>query len=120
MNLRNVKGGDEGKPSIIVTAENSESSKLQFEFYISKSQKRSMGGKLSDIASKKGLSGIADVISGKSVKSISVVAGSASIDDILQKVDTGELEISDYVNVENSDGSVTIKLIIKPRSQDNK
>ena len=104
---------------MIATAENSESSKLQFEFYISKSQKRSLGGKLSDIASKKGLSGIADVISGKSLKSTSVVAGSANIDDILQKVDTGELEISDYVKVENSDGSVTIKLIIKPRSQDN-
>ena len=114
-----IKGGDEGKSSMIATAENSESSKLQFEFYISKSQKRSLGGKLSDIASKKGLSGIADVISGKSLKSTSVVAGSANIDDILQKVDTGELEISDYVKVENSDGSVTIKLIIKPRSQDN-
>ena len=78
-----------------------------------------MGGKLSDIASKKGLSGIADAVSGKSLKSTSVVAGSANIDDILQRVDIGELEISDKVIVKNSDGSVTIKLIIKPRSQDN-
>lgn len=113
-----IKGGDEGKPSIVATAENSESSKLQFEFYISKSQKKSMDGKLSSIASKKGLSGIAQVIEGKSLKSTSVVAGSANIDDILQKVDTGELEIFDYVQVENSDGSVTVKLIIKPRGQD--
>lgn len=113
-----IKGGDEGKPSIVATAENSESIKLQFEFYISKSQKKSMDGKLSSIVSKKGLSGIAEVIEGKSLKSTSVVAGSANIDDILQKVDTGELEIFDYVQVENSDGTVTVKLIIKPRGQD--
>ena len=78
-----------------------------------------MGGKLSVLANKRGLSGIADVISGKSLKSTSVVAGSANIDDILQKIDTGELEILDRVIVKNSDGSVTIKLIIKPRAQDN-
>ena len=114
-----VKGGDEGKSSIITTADDSESSKLQFEFYISKSQKRSMGGKLSELANKKGLSGIADVISGKSLQSTSVVAGSANIDDVLQKVDTGELEILDKVIETKSDGSVTIKLIIRPRKQDN-
>jgi len=112
-----IKGGDAGKPSIITTAENSESSKLQFEFYISKSQKRSLGGKLSNIASEKGLSEIADAVSGKSLKSASVVSGTANIDDILQKVDTGELEISDYIKVENSDGSVSIKLTIRPKSQ---
>jgi len=115
-----IKGGDEGKPSIIATAENSESSKLEFEFYISKSQKKSMDGKLTDIANKKGLSGIADVIAGKNLKSTSVITGSANIDDILQKVDTGELEIFDQETIPNPDGSVTIKLIIKPRGSDNK
>ena len=79
-----------------------------------------MDGKLSDVVNKKGFSAIADVISGKSLQSTSVVEGSANIDDILQKVDTGELEIFDYIQVENPDGSITIKLIIKPRIQDNK
>jgi hypothetical protein len=114
-----VKGGDEGKPSIVATSENSEASKLQFEFYISKSQKRVLGGKLSAIANKKGLSNITDIISGKSLKSTSVVSGEANIEDILQKVDTGELEIIEVLPVENSDGSVTIKLIIKPKSQES-
>ena len=114
-----MKGGDEGKPSIVATSENSESSKLQFEFYISKSKKRVLGGKLSAIANKKGLSNITDIISGKSLKSTSVVSGEANIEDILQKVDTGELEIIEVLPVENSDGSVTIKLIIKPKSQES-
>ncbi len=112
-----IKGGDEGRPSIVASAESSESSKLQFEFYISKSQKRLLGGKLSSIASKKGLSEISEKIAGKSLKSIAVVSGEANIDDVLQKVDTGEYEIVGHEEIENPDGSIKIKLIVKPRSQ---
>ena len=115
-----IKGGYQGKPSIVATSEDSESTKLQFEFYVSKSQKRTMNQKLSSIVSKKGFSGITEVIDGKSLKSTSVVSGSANIEEILQKIDTGELEIEDYISTTNSDGSVSIKLIIKPRSKDNK
>ena len=112
-----VKGSGEGKPSIIVSSEDSESSKLQLEFFISKSQKKSIGGKVSALASKKGLSVIVDAIEGKSLKSTAIVSGEANIEDVLQKVDTGELEIIDHQKIDNSDGSVTIKLIIKPSSQ---
>lgn len=112
-----VKGSGEGKPSIIVSSEDSESSKLQLEFFISKSQKHSIGGKVSALASKKGLSVILDAIEGKSLKSTAIVSGEANIEDVLQKVDTGELEIIDHQKIDNSDGSVTIKLIIKPSSQ---
>jgi len=112
-----VKGSGEGKPSIIVSSEDSESSKLQLEFFISESQKHSLGGKVSALASKKGLSVILDAIEGKSLKSTAIVSGEANIEDVLQKVDTGELEIIDHQKIDNSDGSVTIKLIIKPSSQ---
>ena len=110
-----VMGGGEGKPSIIVSSEDSESSKLQLEFFISKSQKKSIGGKVSALASKIGISAIVDAIEGKSLKS-AIASGEVNVEDVLQKVDTGELEIIDH-KIDNSDGSVTIKLIIKPSSQ---
>ena len=111
-----VKGSGEGKPSIIVSSEDSESSKLQLEFFISKSQKKSIGGKVSALASKIGISAIVDAIEGKSLKS-AIASGEVNVEDVLQKVDTGELEIIDHQKIDNSDGSVTIKLIIKPSSQ---
>jgi hypothetical protein len=111
-----VMGGGEGKPSIIVSSEDSETSKLQLEFFISKSQKKSIGGKVSALASKIGISAIVDAIEGKSLKS-AIASGEVNIEDVLQKVDTGELEIIDHQKIDNSDGSVTIKLIIKPSSQ---
>jgi hypothetical protein len=51
------------------------------------------------------------------LKSIAVVSGEANIDDVLQKVDTGEYEIVGHEEIENPDGSIKIKLIVKPRSQ---
>ena len=112
-----IKGSDGGKSSIVVGGENSESNKLVFEFYISKSQKRTLEGKLSSIAEKKGFSDISQFIAGKSLKSTTVRSGVASIDVVLQKVDTGELEIINTEQIENPDGTVSVVLIIKPRSK---
>ena len=112
-----VKGGDQGRASMIVSSENAESSKLQFEFFISKKQQLEMGGKLASIANKKGLSDISNLITGKSLKSTSIVLGEANIDELLQKIDIGEYEIVGHEPVKNSDGTLQIKLIVRPRGQ---
>ena len=115
-----IKGGDEGKSSIVVSAENSESKKLSFEFYISKTQKKNMGEKLSRIAEKKGYSDVSQFIAGKSLKSTAVTLGDADIAEVLQKVDTGEFVIVSAKQVENSDGTISVLLDFKPRSKMNK
>ena len=39
-----------------------------------------------------------------------------NVNDILQKLDTGELELDgEPVIIENDDGTVTVKMVIKPR-----
>ena len=115
-----IKGGDEGKSSIVVSAENSESKKLPFEFYISKTQKKNMGEKLSRIAEKKGYSDVSQFIAGKSLKSTAVRLGYADIAEVLQKVNTGEFVIVSAKQVENSDGTISVVLDFKPRSKVNK
>ena len=115
-----IKGGDEGKSSIVVSAENSESKKLSFEFYISKTQKKTLNEKLSRIAEKKGYSDVSQFITGKSLKSTAVTLGDANIAEVLQKVDTGEIEIVSTKQVENSDGTISLVLDFKPRSKVNK
>ena len=112
-----IKGGYEGTSSIIVGAQNAESKKLAFEFYISNSQKKTLDAKLLKIIDKKGFSAVSQFIEGKSLKSIAVTLGEANIDVILQKVDTGELEIVSADPVENADGTFSIVLIVKPPTQ---
>ena len=112
-----IKGGYKGTSSIIVGAQNAESKKLAFEFYISNSRKKTLDAKLLKIIDKKGFSAVSQFIEGKSLKSIAVTLGGANIDVILQKVDTGELEIVSAEQVENADGTFSIVLIVKPPTQ---
>jgi hypothetical protein len=111
-----IKGGSEGVTSIIVGSDNAESKKLAFEFFISNTQKKTMDDKLSKIIGKKGFSDISQYIEGKSLKSTNVTLGEANIDEILQKIDTGELEIDKIEQVLNDDGTTRILLVVKPKS----
>ena len=76
-----------------------------------------MCGELIWAKTKKGFSAVSQFIEGKSLKSIAVTLGEANIDVILQKVDTGELEIVSAEPVENADGTFSIVLIVKPPTQ---
>jgi hypothetical protein len=49
-----VKSSKQSKPKLIVSAEDSESNIIGFEYYQSKAQKRASQGKLASIAGKKG------------------------------------------------------------------
>ena len=45
-----------------------------------------------------------------------VTMGGGSVSEVLQKLDTGELELEgEPVLIDNGDGTVTIKLKVKPR-----
>ena len=65
---------------------------------------------------KKGYSDISQYIEGKSLKSTNVTTGEANIDEILQKIDTGELEIDKIEQVLNDDGTTRVLLVVKPKS----
>ena len=56
-----------------------------------------------------------EVVKGKSLKSSTVASGEANVDEVLQKVDTGEYEIIEVKYVENPDGSVSVRLVVKPK-----
>ena len=111
-----IKGGSEGVTSIIVGSDNAESKKLAFDFFISNTQKKTMDNKLSKVIGKKGYSDISQYIEGKSLKSTNVTSGEANIDEILQKIDTGELEIDKIEQVLNDDGTIRVLLVVKPKS----
>ena len=71
---------------MIASSENAESSKLQFEFFISKKQQLAMGGKLASIANKKGLKTIIDFFNVKVIKKITPTLGLKKTKEYLKKV----------------------------------
>ena len=111
-----VKSSRQGKWEIIVNADNAESKIIGFKYYQSKSQKRASKGKLASIASKKGNDKLSKMIKDKVLLKSQVTMGSGSVSDILNKLETGELELEGEPDIiDNGDGTVTVKMKVKPR-----
>ncbi len=112
-----VKATQPGTASLVIGSENTESRKLDMQFMQTKSQKGQIGDKVTRIAQKRDLDGLSDKIEGKSLKTSKVVGSSDNIDAILQKVDTGEYEVVDVITTQNEDGSVSVRLKVKPKKK---
>ena len=110
-----VRSGKQGKHGFIIGSEGAESKKLEVEYYQSTAQKKQMNNKLADIASKTGNADLAKALEGKSLKSSKLKSGSGNVEDVLQKLDTGELQIDGLETIDNGDGTVTVKMVIRPR-----
>ena len=99
-----------------VTAANAESKIITFEYFQTKSQKRGSQVKLASIASKIGNDKLTKIVKDKVILKSQVTMGSGNINDLLQKLETGELELEGTpIYIENGDGTVTVKMIVKPR-----
>ena len=111
-----VKSSLQGKSEIIVNSENAESKIIGFEYYQTKAQKRASQGKLQSFASKKGDAKLAKIIQDKVLLKSQVTMGSGNVSDVLQMLETGELELEgEPIIIDNGDGTVTVKLVVKPR-----
>jgi len=111
-----VKSSLQSKPKLIVTAPDAESQIIMFEYYQTRSQKRAAQGKLASIANKAGDAKLVKLIEDKEILESKVSIGSGNVSDVLQKLETGELELDGTpIYTENGDGTVTVKLKVKPR-----
>ena len=111
-----VKSSLQGKSKIIVNSENAESKIIGFEYYQTKSQKRVSQVKLASIANKIGDGKLTKMIEDKVILKSQVTTGSGNIDDVLQKLETGEFELEGApILIENGDGTVTVRMKVKPR-----
>ena len=111
-----VKSSKQGKAEIIINSEDAESKLIGFEYYQSKTQKRAAQQKLGSISGIKSNSRLSKLVQEKNLLGSQVIAGMGNINDVLQKLETGELELDgDPKIIENGDGTITVKVIVKPR-----
>ena len=111
-----VKSSKQGQFDINVSSGDAESRKLSFEYYQSATQKKAADDKIGEFASKKGFQKLADAIEGKVLQKSQVISGSGNVSDVINKLLTNELQLDgDPDIIENDDGTVSIKLKVKPR-----
>ena len=111
-----VKSSKQGRAEIIVSADDTESKLIEFEYYQSNTQKRASQDKLANLSEVKENSILSNLIQNNTLLRSQVIRGMGNVNDALQKLETGVLEIDgDPVITENGDGTVTVTMIVKPR-----
>jgi len=111
-----VKSSRSGRPSIVVSADNSESTQLNFDFFVSQTQKNSASRKLESLAQKNpALAAAGEAIEGKTLKTAAVEGGRGeSVEDVLLKVDSGEYQIEEVEYDTNDEGVTVVRMLVKP------
>ena len=111
-----VKSSKQGRAEIIVSADDTESKLIEFEYYQSNTQKRASQDKLANLSEVKENSILSNLIQNNTLLRSQVVRGMGNVNDALQKLETGVLKIDgDPVITDNGDGTVTVMMIVKPR-----
>ena len=111
-----VMSSSQGKFKITVSTDDSESKLIGFEYFQSKTQKRASQNKLASIAANKGNDKLSKLIQDKVLLKSQVIDGMGNVNDVLQKLETGELEMDgDPVIIDNRDGTISVKMIVNPR-----
>ena len=110
-----IKSIKEGMGAIIASSENTESQKINFDFYQTNSQKTNNQSKIFQLASIKGYSNIVAAIENMNLESSKIILGNANIDDVIQKIESNEYEIVKFDFIKDND-KVIITLEIKPKN----
>jgi len=111
-----VKSSRQGRPAMIASADDTESKIIEFEYYQSNTQKRASQDKLGNLTKVKENSKLSKLIQENILLRSQIIKGFGNVNGILQKLETGELEIDgDPTLNNNGDGTYTVKMIVKPR-----
>ena len=110
-----VQSIKEGFESIIISSEDTESQKINFEFYETKFQRLDNQNKILQLAKNKGYTNIVTAIENMALESSKIILGDANIDDIIQKIETGNYEITKF-DFKEENNKIIVELEIKPKT----
>ena len=108
-----VKSIKEGTGTIVTSSQNTESQKLNVDFYQTQSQKKENQNKILQLAKNQGYADIVSAIENMNLESSKIILGNANVDDIIQKIESNEYEIITF-NFKNENDKIIITLEVKP------
>jgi hypothetical protein len=110
-----VQGLAQGSFSCLIAMPEGESRKIVFDFQGTAEQNVKIERKVEKLGSTEKLSKISDLSENRTLKNVSVSGAGETADQVLDKVDKGEYKIRDMIEIENADGSITLKIIVESK-----
>jgi hypothetical protein len=110
-----VQGLNSGEFACLIAMPEGESRKVLFEFEKTAEQKKKTEKKIEKLGKHEKIGKISEISERHTLETAKVSGATESADEVLNKVDKGEYEILDMIQVENSDGTISLKIIVEPK-----
>ncbi len=110
-----IQGINPGEFGCLIAMPEGESRKVLFDFEKTPEQKKKMEKRIEKLGKHEKVSKISEISETRELKKTKVSGASESVDEVLNKVDRGEYEILDMIEVENPDGTISLKIIVEPK-----
>ncbi len=110
-----VQGLNPGNFGCTVSMAGAESRKVMFDFDRTPEQKKKIAKDVEKLGSQSKIDKISELSENRTLKTASVSGAGETVNDVLNKVEKGEYEVLDMIEVENPDGTISLKIIVEPK-----
>jgi uncharacterized protein YwgA len=92
-----------------------ESKKVMFEFDRTVEQKKKIARDVEKLGTSSKIQKIGEISENRTLETAKISGAGETVNDVLEKVDKGEYEVLDIIQVENPDGTISLRILVEPK-----
>jgi hypothetical protein len=110
-----IKGLNPGDFGCTLSMDGAESKKVMFEFDRTVEQKKKIARDVEKLGTSSKIQKIGEISENRTLETAKISGAGETVNDVLEKVDKGEYEVLDIIQVENPDGTISLRILVEPK-----
>ncbi|MGC9512810.1 MAG: FecR family protein [Fidelibacterota bacterium] len=110
-----IKGLNPGDFGCTLSMDKAESKKVMFEFDRTVEQKKKIARDVEKLGTSSKIQKIGELSENRTLETAKISGAGETVNDVLNKVDKGEYEVLDIIQVENPDGTISLRILVEPK-----
>lgn len=110
-----IKGLNPGDFGCTLSMDGAESKKVMFEFDRTVEQKKKIARDVEKLGTSSKIQKIGEISENRTLETAKISGAGETVNDVLNKVDKGEYEVLDIIQVENPDGTISLRILVEPK-----
>jgi hypothetical protein len=110
-----IKGLNPGDFGCTLSMDGAESKKVMFEFDRTVEQKKKIARDVEKLGTSSKIQKIGELSENRTLETAKISGAGETVNDVLNKVDKGEHEVLDIIQVENPDGTISLRILVEPK-----
>ncbi|HAE88165.1 TPA: hypothetical protein DCG86_09110 [Candidatus Marinimicrobia bacterium] len=110
-----IKGVNPGEFGCTLSMDGAESKKVMFKFDRTVEQKKKIARDVEKLGTSSNIQKIGELSENRTLETAKVSGAGETVNDVLDKVDKGEYVVLDIIQVENPDGTISLRILVEPK-----